>query len=233
MIGHSDRGIARVDKFTPLNNNVLVKVEFDPEKDLSPAGLVKGNAWWDESGHVSRFGTVVSWPRVLLEREKGLGIEWGTEYEIQEGDTVFFGKMAGYNSEMVEINGDTHFLVDYAELILRIRDGEIYPLNGFVIVEKVSDLRVQSTLKIDFLSKTDKKRGIVRYLGRPNDYYFPKEYGIVEAADLRVDDEVIFQIAGYTELEDTRYAKLEGDLGYIQRRWIIGKIEYETETAGE
>ena len=229
MIGHEQRYIDPINRITPLNNKVLVKIDFDPENDTTESGLVKGSAKWDEAGHVVRYGTVVSTPKKLLEREiYAFGIEWGTEIEVQAGDTVYFGKMAGYNSEVVKINGDIHFLVDYSELILRIREERIYPLNGFILLDKVTDFHGEGKISISFLTKDDKKRGIVKYVGRMNDYYFPVKNDYVEATDINEGDEVIFSIAGFTELEDSRYAKLQA-MGYMQRRWIIGKIEHDYE----
>lgn len=224
MTGHEERLITEYkDGMKPLNNHIIVKVDFDPEEDRTEGGLFKGNGTWDEAGHVARYGTVVSVCSRLYEREvHRFGIEWGTEIDVKEGDTVYFGKMAGYDSPILTKGDEMFFVVDYSEVILRIRDG-IYPLNGFVIVERVEEEK-KSVLETSFSRKLNKRKGIVRYTGKQLDYYFPKYKGIVGAKGLNEGDKVLFSISAWTELEDSRYAKLDPKLGYIQDRWIAAII---------
>lgn len=225
MVGIEDRHIGVLSVFPkPINNKVIVRIYHDPEMETTESGLYKGNSWWDETGHLVRYGEVVSVCDSLIEREQyGFGVEWGTEIEVKKGDTVYFTKMEAYNSPLFSFEGNLYAIMDYSELILRIRVEEYYPLNGYVIVKKVEET-ASSTLIVDFAKQQNKSKGIVKWCGKQLGYYFPKSSEIVEAEDINEGDMVLFSLAGFTSLEDSRYAKLDTDLGYIQRRWIVAKL---------
>ena len=229
MIGAEDiffHEIDDIDRFVAINNKVIIRIDFDPDKATTPGGIYMGSSYWDEAGHVPRYGEVICVPSKLIHREhSGFGIEWGTDIEIKKGDTVFFGKMASYASPRItDKDKNTFYVIDYSDIILRLRGDEIYPLNGFVIVEKIVESVSSKGLILDFSKKQNKTRGIVRYTGKPLDYYFPV-WSDINDPSLNIGDKVIFSLAGWTELEDERYCKLDKNLGYIQGRWIIGTYE--------
>lgn len=227
MIGKKGNYIGEVDyEVTPINNGVVIKIDYDPLDVRSESGLVMGSDYWDEVGHLVRFGTVVSVCDRLHERHiSEVGIEWGTEIEVQVGDVVFFTLMGGYNSVSFLKDGQLYAILPYSELVLRVREEQYFPLNGYVILDKAEEGITSSVLSLDHLKVQNKKKGKVRWIGSKLRYYFPLESSVVDIDDLSEGDDVMFSIAGFTSLEDSRYATLSPDLGYLQRRWIIAKFE--------
>jgi len=222
MIGHKERKIGALDlNVKPINNKVVLRVWDDPTKW---EGLIKGSSYWEESSHLVRYGEIVGVCDKLYEREvDGFGIEWGTRLEVEVGDVVYTTKMASYNAPSFEKDGQFYWIVDYSELVLRIRDGVIYPLNGYVLLDKKDEQAQSTILNLDCTKHQNKKQGIVRYVGEKLSYYFPKTLGLKDD-DLEVGSNVLFALSGFTFLEDDRYAKLDKSLGYIQRRWIIAEL---------
>jgi len=78
-----------------------------------------------------------------------------------------------------------------------------------------------SGLSLDFGSFQDKQRGVVRAIGRANDFYYDED---AVDADVDVGDHVVFRHSFWTELENEIFATLEGELGFVQRCWIDGKL---------
>lgn len=202
------------------NNNVLVKVEFFP--DENNGGLVKGNADWNESAHVARYGTVERRPWWLFNRKQyGWGMDWEFPFKcdtLVEGDTVYFGLMESFSCPVIKVGTDIYYLVKFSEIILVKRGEEIIPLNGYVLVEEYNETAKSKIIIVDFSKKQNKKRGIVRYIGVPNTRYRHDE--AQDAENISVGDIVNFRMNLWTEVEDERYQTLGKGLGYVQRRWI-------------
>ena len=218
----------RVDKLSDrplLNNKVLIKVDVVPADGfVLSSGLIVAGSKWDDAGHVARYGTVVKAPSRLLYRKDwdfDGAMEWETEVEIQEGDAVFFGKIASANAPAVHVGDDTFYIMNYGDLLLRVRNEEIYPLNGYVILEPVIDKVRKRGLILDFGDHQNKMLGVVKYVGRKNDGYYASE---AEDADVNVGDTVIFEGNFYTEIENDVFATLPKGLGYCQACWIIGVL---------
>lgn len=206
-----------------LNNNVLVRVDFDPSDDVvTKSGIVLSGVaglTWQEASYVPRWGVVEMIPDRLKCKPdynfQGV-MDWQTELEISVGDKVFFSAMTSANAIIIE-DGAKYYLINYADLILR---GDMYPLNGYAIVEKVTEKTRRNGLILDFCDHINKKLGIVRYVGKPNLSYYGSD--MVDAI-VEVGDEVIFEAGFWTALEDELFATVSKDLGYVQRMWVIGK----------
>lgn len=210
-------------RFVPCNNKVLCKVEVLDGFDKS-RGFFTGNAEWSNEGQmVTRYGSIVALPKKLSFREKpqDLGLEWKTSLEAKVGDIAYWGIMEGANCPLIQVGEETYYLIDYAEIRLLKREEEIIPVNGFVLLEEVKEGQKGSIIAPESFKKTDKKRGIVRYLGRRNECYYPD---IHYDAHLEVGDTVLFGAGVLTELEDERYFSVARGLFYAQRRWIIATI---------
>jgi len=212
-----------------MNNHVLLKMDFVPDDNteyVTESGfkLILAGGEWNEATRMPRYGTAVRVPNRLYVRTEenkfGYGMDWSTVCEIKEGDTCFLGKMASANAIVVLVGSEVYFLVSYSDLVACVRDKEIYPLNGYAVLGKVFKRTRSTGLELDFADKQDKRRGIVRYLGRANDYYYGTN---AVDAEVEVGDEVVLHAEMWTELEADTFRHLDEDLGFVQRTWIVAK----------
>lgn len=218
MIGEEKRSVFDISyQGRPMNNMVLVSVELT-EKQVSKSGLILGDADWDNAGHVTRHGMVVTVPqKFCYQGREGYGAEWDTKIEIECGDEVFWGLMAAWDCPVIKNNNGTFFLIRYDDLILKESAGENIPLNGYVLCLPEYDERKMST--IELAPVQNKQRATVISVGSVNPEYF-KDCG-QDAVDVRVGDVVTLYKPFLTAVEDERYAVLDKNLSYVQRRWII------------
>jgi hypothetical protein len=228
MIGHKDRVIDRIEdinKARVLNNKVLMKVSLT-ENQRSKAGLILnegdfaiGQAARDDVGSVTRYGEVVKVPKVLHTTMKsGYGCVWDTDIEVEVGDIAYWGKMEAFDSPVIICGEQIYFLIRYEEIILVKRKDDIIPINGYCVVEEVKEMAESAFMIMDLTTKTNKKKGIIKYLGKPNRSYDTPMY---DALDIDVGDTVHFQVPIFTHLEDSRFNELPSSWGYVQRRFII------------
>jgi co-chaperonin GroES (HSP10) len=225
-----------------LNNHVILRIDFiadDNTELVTESGfkLILAGGEWQEATRVPRMGTVVRVPDKLFMRKDtdinetpvrskmfnakmAYGMEWKTDVEVCENDEVYFGKMASANAIVLLVDSLVYFLVNYSDLIVRVRDGEIYPLNGYVALGKVFKRTRSSNLELGFSDKQDKRRGVVKYVGKPNEYYFGTN---AVDAQVAVGDEVILHAEMWTELESDMFQFLDEELGFVQRCWCVAK----------
>jgi len=232
MIGDDKRSVFDLPHTgRPLNNRVLVSVELTENKKSS-SGLILGDASWDNAGHVTRHGMVVSTPsKFCYQGREGYGAEWDTGIEIECGDEVFWGLMAAWDCPVIKNDTGIFFLVKYDDLILKktecaqwfpidgdtYTNGNLFPLNGYVLCLPEYDERKMSTIELP--SVQDKQRAAVVVVGYVNPEYF-KDCG-QDAVDVQVGDVITLYKPFLTAVEDERYAVLDKNLSYVQRRWII------------
>lgn len=232
MSSAGERKIIHLDELPRkvMNNKVLIRVEqnLDDGCEFETKGGLKltlaGGEDWNETSRVVRYGTVMRVPsRIITKKTHPMGIEWDCDVEIQEGDRVYMTVMNSANATMIVVDEITYFLINYEEIILRSRNGVIQPINGYCVVEKVVEDKVEiDGLYVDFQKEVhDKRRGIVRYNGVNNREYF---IGSNIDAKVEVGDEVVFSIEAWTALEDEVFAEMDANLGYISKSWISGKF---------
>ena len=228
MIGDKERIVCQVEdvnKSRMLNNRILMKIELT-EKKKSESGLYLnegdfsiGQAARNDTGSVTRYGEVIKKPKLLHNtRKDGYGISWDTDYDIEIGDIAYWGKMEAYDSPVIVCGEDIYFLIRYEEIILVKRGEEIIPLNGNCVLEEVKEMDRSSFLIMEHTKKTNKKKGVVKYLGAPNRSYDVPMY---DALDIEIGSTVYFSAPFFTHLEDSRFNELPSSWGYVQRRWII------------
>ena len=165
---------------------------------------------------MARFGKVEMVPSCLTSE-----MEWDTDLEVAQGDIVYFGKMASANCPMLIVGDSVYYILKYEDVIMRIRDGQICPVNGYCIVEKVTEKYATDGLDLSFCVHHNKKLGVVRYYGTANRSY--RTTASVDA-DVSEGDTVVFEGNFWGALEDSMFAKLDKELGYVQRCWIVGKL---------
>lgn len=210
------------------NNNVLVRIDVLPEDGYElklKSGLVLEMAGdkWNESDRLSRFGVVENVPSRLIGRGESAfegAMEWETDMELEKGDVVYFTKIGSANAPAIYVDDEVYLLIPYSEIILKNTNG-ILPLNGNCIVEKVTDKVKIEGLLLDFGDFENKQLGIVRYVGSPNKSYYMSS---AVDADVRVGDKVVFQGNFWTELEADMFSTIDGELGFVQRNWIVAKL---------
>lgn len=203
-----------------VNNNVLVRMDFIPDNDVlftteSGFKLILAGGEWSEASRMARFGKVEMVPSFLHD------MEWGTEIEVEKGDIIYFGKMASANAPSLEVDGVLYYIIPYSELIAKVVKNGMYPLNGYVLLEKTTGKHEADGLDLSFADFHDKRLGTVRYVGRPNSFYFGTN---AIDADVSVGDQVVFEGNYWTELEDSMFAELKEELGFVQRCWVIAKL---------
>lgn len=230
--------ILKIDKIPKklLSNLVLVRVDnlledghvFKTESGLE---IILAGGEYEETTRITRYGTVAKVPEHLWLRNKDNhnGMEWKTDMELEVGDLVYFGIMSSANAIEVHISACddptshiTYFLLDYREILMRIRKGVIRPLNGFVLMKKIMEDTVKiSGLVLDFVKQRNKNKGVITHVGEPNEYYLGvggiDDYA--EDADVVVGDVVSLSIPAVTPLEDNTFAEMD-EYYYCQRRWI-------------
>ena len=209
--------------FVPCNNKILCKV--DVVTGMGNNGLWTGNAEWSSDGGLTtRYGEVVKLPNKLSYRKNRdqSGLEWSAELETEVGDIAYWGIMEGANCPMLIFGGDVYFLVDYGEVRLLKRGEEIIPVNGFILLEECVEEQNSSLITPDSSKKTNKRKGIVRYLGKRNEHYYP-ETELVDPVDIKVGDTVLFKRDLLTVLEDSRYFSFAKNIFYCQGRWVVCK----------
>lgn len=226
MIGAEKRNVVKMSSNgRPVNNYVLVEVQLT-EEAKSKSGLYLGNAEWDNAGHLTRHGIVRAVPEDGLKYapRDHYGAEWDTEMQLFPLDEVFWGIMSAFDCPVIEDDGKTYFLIKYHDLIASrvsvVDYGDaILPLNGYVLCRPYMEDRKMSTISLPPVH--DKQRGIVTHVGMPNSEYHMNTGQ--DAVDVEVGDIVTLWAPMLTELEDPRYAVLDKNLSYVQRRWIVAK----------
>lgn len=223
-----ERPTISLDKLPRVADNyVFIRVDGayddgDVYETKSGLKLILAGGEWEESTRAFRYGKVVAVPkRLRVQSETLSGMEWETDMDVEVGDTVYVGVMASANAVEVIVDQIKHYLIDYGDLIMRIRNGVITPLNGYVIGEKIYEEKFEiEGLDIVQDDVLDRRKARVEFVGKPNRSYYKSD-----AVDAKVEvcDEIILGIAAFTELESHSFAELDRKLGYVQRRWVIGK----------
>jgi len=129
----------------PVGNKVLVQVidtfnEFRSHGGIDVVNATHEDAWADSkeatiSEFVIRFGTVKSVPTKITRGS----FDYETELEIQPGDIVYWNLISFKEHVPLIHNGRKYLLVDYHEILFRIREGKMTPINGFCLLEPIAE----------------------------------------------------------------------------------------------
>lgn len=163
-----------------LNNYVLIHPDYDRyEKD----GELAINTTYEKQKHAPTSGKVVAVPShlnyVSNEYDKD-SLLYDTDMELQVGDTVIFGynaiQMALSSQKMM---GDM-ILLRYDSLYCAVRPPEITSsalppqiimLNGYIIVEAITDKVQQNMIASPLEDINTYQKGIIRNIGTGNRAY--------------------------------------------------------------
>lgn len=215
-----------------MNNTVLIRVDFDPSDDVVlPSGIILSGlagTTWEETDYIARYGVVEAVPDFLKCRpdyefdskdSPAHSLEWKTEMELEVGDVCYFTKMASANAQVIFIDQQKHFLINYDEIVVGIRNGVIRPLNGYCLVDKVTEKTRRKGLLLEVGDFHNKRLGVVTHVGTPNAYYHGTD---AVDAEVEVGDRVVFEGGFWTALESSMFNTLDENLGFVQRCWING-----------
>jgi hypothetical protein len=120
----------------PCNNKVLVQVEDIFEGITTESGIFLPNMSMEESKGDSpnyrlsefaiRFGTVTDTPKVITSGS----YDYNTECELQKSDIVYWNIISFLSHIPVSCDDKKYLLADYHDILFRIRNGVITPVNG-------------------------------------------------------------------------------------------------------
>lgn len=129
----------------PIQNKVLIEVtdifnEFTTKSGVIVYNSAHEDSWGDSPGYkISNFfirhGTVIYPPERLVPDS----FDYETEIEVEPGDIVYFNIVAFKSSQALVMGERKFLLVHYKELILRVRNGKICPINGCGVFSPVKE----------------------------------------------------------------------------------------------
>lgn len=127
---------------TPPQGKMIVKIDDTYDERVSAGGVILPNAAHDEaeadgegfnlSEWIIRHGTVVKMPRFLSNED----YDWETADEIQVGDQVYWPIVRFFDYPVLRFEKQLFLIVDYFDILLRIREEEIRPVNGFYVFKQ-------------------------------------------------------------------------------------------------
>lgn len=176
--------------------------------------------------HMVRTGIVTNVPeRLHFEYFDGLSLEYHTDIEVQVGDQVIFHHLA-VNYTKNESYGlqDQEYPIRYDGIFCAIRNGEVIPLNGNVIVEPLKEPMTSQFIPV----KNSVHHGIVKYLGSPLKGYFmtPDGSWSDKGIDIKQGDHVVYGKVDCVPLEFSLHQTLDKGttLFRMRRKDIVAKI---------
>lgn len=167
-------------------------------------------------------------------------LDFDTEEELHVGDFVIFDYkehlQAEQDGRLIDETGyyNSDFaIIHYSKIFVRIRNGEVQPINGYLLIEPLFD---EPTSKLEVIRKVSETKGIVRYAGTPVKYrqalyYEPdSEFCTVMPKSLKeplrvkmpeVGDTVCFKDYNSKELQHVIHQTLPVRYYILQRRDVF------------
>ncbi len=191
---------------------------------------------YELNNHAVMSGVVVALPEHLLYSRDRHGevdsVECDAEMELQIGDTVWFHHNLIENCVDNEevIKDDSGYLVsgNYDMLYMAKRGEEIIPINGWCLVEPVSDEISNKILLPDNLIRQHSlKKGRVAYVGEPVREYRDETDFRDDEVKISAGDLIIFLPYSDIPIEYDLHASIDGRQRFyrMQRRDILAVIE--------
>ena len=219
-------------KLDPENNSVRLKSGMDLYIDTS----------YEVEKHVTIIGEVMALPSKLhFSGLPNIGMPWKINMELQIGDKVFIYYLSVANAFRKEtfsaiVEEDARYVfIKYQYIFAAIRDGKLFPINGYLLVEPSEDpdwLALKEKLakvsmepvRLKNFTNTDVNYGIVRYIGKPVMEYVDKYSD--KGVNVEVEDIVVTRRITDIPLEYALHAKADGGKKYwrIQRKNILAVL---------
>jgi len=186
-------------------------------------GFLVGDKHYRPYDHIERVFEVVSVPDVISTDAKNM--LWSCEMELSVGDTVIIDYLSSMSTDRyVDEEGYEYRFVSYSDVYAIIKeDGVLYPLNGYVIMEKI---KREERIMYYSTSKVEERYGKVCYTGLPNKSYLVPGR-VDDYNDLKSGDTVlIFPLKASSTQIDLEY-KYHGILDkpyFLIQRWRIAAV---------
>lgn len=226
-----------------LGNNVVVKLDPKNEYIVTESGIkLYVDTTFEPEKHVVRIGTVIEAPSKLIYHHNKPGYPWKTNPEIKAGDRVVMYFLAIQNClsperKLYTVDGDDIYIfIKYHNIYAVIEEGNIRPVNGYVLVEPIEDpeweRRTNEAKRINLIlpdlrtaSKTDVTYGKIIYMGSPNEEY-ADDYKSDKFHNEKVGDTVVLKRIRDIPVEYEYHAKIDGGrkLYRMQRHDILAVI---------
>ena len=129
----------------PVRNKVLVEVTdifngIQRESGIYLPNHAHEEAWGRSPGFsldefFIRHGKVIAVPKIITHGT----FDYETECELQEGDIAYWNISCFKDSQPVVMGDRKFLLVDYHEILIRVRDGVICPINGYALFTAIEE----------------------------------------------------------------------------------------------
>lgn len=175
-------------------HKLYIDTEFDPQRRSQTKGVI-----------------VNICNGILFDKQSPHSHPYRVEVEAQIGDTVIFHFLCvqlAFNEGRVFTKEKRKFLfLPYEELFFSLREGKVFPLNGWIFV-KPDEQKISTSFYVpDIARKQSTTSGTVMYIGAMVDEY--KDYPY---SDHRIDigDHVVFKDEDAIPIQDELHAVLKG-----------------------
>lgn len=213
-----------------LQYNLITVLPDKPNTTIKVAGVELSIAnVWEEYKHAITSGIVTGVPmRNYYNPDDPLvSLPHDTPMELKEGDRVIFHYLA-IKKSMIQYNDS--YVIPYDQVFCAIRDGQVIPVNGWVIVE--ADRKDEYKDMGAFIvpdstkNKVDECFGTVLWVGQPlYAIAHDPDYEVLELDHIYAGDRVGFNPHYAVPLEYSLHGQLDtgSQLYRIQHRNIIVK----------
>lgn len=232
-------------KTMKLKNTVgnTVMVLLDPDNDhieLKSGGKLHLDTSFEPEKHIVRIGTVKSVPKSLVYVREGGDTPWKTKMELEVGDKVVMYFLAVQNCLIPEKRAfikneeGTTIFIQYKNIYATIRNGNIIPVNGYVLVEPIEDpewerkVNKAKELGLELVdnrkpSNTNVCYGRIAYMGEKNEEYFDLEKSD-EGYSAKVGDVIVMKKIRDIPIEYEYHTKMGRKLYRVQRPDILAVL---------
>jgi len=227
----------------PIGNHVVVLLDPENKFIKTKSGIeLYVDTSFEPEKHVVRTGTVIEAPTRLIYHHKKPSYPWKTKPELNAGDRVVMYFMAIQNclapeqKKYTREGDDVYIFIKYHNIYAIIEEGNIRPINGYVLVEPLEDPAwlekkerfEKMNLNLPDLrkpSKTEVTYGKIAYMGAPNEIY-ADDYKSDQFHDEKVGDTIIMKRIRDIPVEYEYHAKMDGGrkLYRMQRHDILAVL---------
>lgn len=208
------------------SNKVLVQIAERNIEKKTESGVIliaPTDTDWNPAIHSDRHGVVYAVPPSLRFDRTPYGMSWETEMELAVGDEVWFDFMDSENCVVLDCDdGNDYKLIEYENIYVARREGEIIPLNGYCLF---SDYIIEAASKFDPSDgQVDPRYGYVEHIAYFNMQYQTKMFS--DYFNLLPGDKVMFgHRAKRYYVEEERYKTLEQMYRPVQRRNVAAMMD--------